>query len=134
MGGDTLKITCIICPLGCRVDVRIQNGEIVKMENLGCPRGEDYVKKEIKEPIRDFFTVIRVKGARIPVLPVRATKPVPKKRLLDLALELAKMVVVAPIKAGDIIYKNPLGLGVDIVATRDLDRLSRATKPGRLRA
>ena len=115
-------VTCIICPTGCRARVTIENGKITKIEDLECPRGEEYVGREIEAPVRDFFTTVRVKGATIPMLPVRSTQPIPKDRIMDCVLELANIVVEAPVKAGEIICKNPLGLGVDIVATRDLDR------------
>ena len=113
-------ITCIICPIGCKAKVTTENGKITKIEDLECPRGEEYVTRELEAPIRDFFTTIRIKGSRIPVLPVRSTQPIPKEKMLDCALELADVVIDAPVEAGDIIVKNPLGLDVDIVATRDM--------------
>jgi len=115
------KVTCIVCPLGCEATVTIQNGKIIKIENLECPRGKDYVLKEIEAPTRDFFTTIRVRGAGVPVCPVRATQPVPKEKLLDCSKELAKIALDAPIKIGDVIVKNLLGLGIDIIATRNLE-------------
>ena len=119
---DMRSITCIICPIGCKAKVTTENGQTTKIEDLECPRGEEYVTRELEAPIRDFFTTIRIKGSRIPVLPVRSTQPIPKERMLDCALELADVVIDAPVEAGDIIVKNPLGLHVDIVATRDMDR------------
>ncbi len=116
-------ITCIICPLGCRARVTIENGKISEIEGLECPWGEEYVRRELKLPVRDFFTTVRIKGATIPVLPVRSTQPIPKDKILDCVLELANVVVDAPIEAGEIIVRNPLGLEVDIVATRGLDRV-----------
>ncbi len=115
-------VTCISCPTGCRARVTIENGKITEIEGLECPRGEEYVGREIEAPVRDFFTTVRVEGATIPVLPVRSTQPIPKDRIMDCVLELTNIVVEAPVKAGEIIFNNPLGLGVDIVATRDLDR------------
>ena len=115
-------ITCIICPIGCKAKVTIKNGKIFKIEDVECPRGEEYVTREIEAPVRDFFTTVRIKGANIPVLPVRSTQPIPKDKMLDCALELANIVVDAPVEAGDVIVKNLLGLGVDIIATRDMDR------------
>ena len=115
-------ITCIICPVGCRARVTIENGKISKIEDLECPRGEEYVRRELEAPVRDFFTTVRIEGAAIPVLPVRATKPIPKDKIMDCVSELASIVVAAPIQTGEIIAKNPVGLEVDIVATRDLDR------------
>ncbi|MBE0512182.1 DUF1667 domain-containing protein [Candidatus Bathyarchaeota archaeon] len=119
---DVRVITCIICPVGCKARVTIENGKISEIEGLECPRGEEYVRRELEAPVRDFFTTVRIKGAAIPVLPVRATHPIPKDRILDCVLELANVVVDAPVEAGEIIVRNPLGLEVDIVATRDLDR------------
>jgi CxxC motif-containing protein len=114
-------ITCIICPMGCKAKVTIENGKISKIEDVECPRGEEYVTREIGAPERDFFTTVRIKGASTPVLPVRSTLPIPKDKIMDCALELANIEVDAPIKEGDVIAKNPLGLGVDIIATRDMD-------------
>ena len=114
-------ITCIICPIGCKAKVTIENGKISKIEDVECPRGEDYVTREIEAPVRDFFTTVRIKGASIPVLPVRSTQPIPKDKILDCVSELANIVVDAPVEAGDAIVKNLLSLGVDIIATRDLD-------------
>lgn len=116
-------ITCIICPVGCRARVIIENGKITEIEGLECPRGEEYVRRELEAPVRDFFTTVRINGAAIPVLPVRSTQPIPKDKMLDCVLELANVVVAAPVEAGEIIVRNPLGLEVDIIATRDLDRV-----------
>jgi len=113
-------ITCIICPVGCKAKVTIENGKISKIEDVECPRGEEYVTRELEAPMRDFFTTVRIKGASTPVLPVRSTQPIPKDKILDCVLELANVVVDAPVEAGYVIVKNPLGLGVDIVATRDM--------------
>ncbi len=117
------EITCIICPLGCKARVTVEKGRITKVENVQCLRGEDYVRREIEAPTRDFFTTVRVNASRIPVLPVRSTKPIPKEKIQDCVLELAKTVVDAPVKAGDVIVEDPLGLGIKIIATRDLDRV-----------
>ena len=116
-------ITCIICPVGCRARVTMKNGKITEIEGLECLRGEEYVRRELEAPVRDFFTTVRIRGAMIAVLPVRSTQPIQKDRMMDCVLELANVVVDAPVQTGEIIAKNPLGLGVDIVATRDLDRV-----------
>lgn len=115
-------ITCIVCPVGCRANITLENGKISGIEGLECPRGEEYVTKELEAPVREFFTTIRIKGAKTPVLPVRSTQPIPKDRIMRCVLELASIVVDAPVKAGDIIVRNPLGLRVNIIATKDMDR------------
>ena len=115
-------ITCIICPMGCKAKLTLENGKISKIEDVECPRGEEYVRRELEAPVRDFFTTVRIKGASTQALPVRSTQPIPKDKMLDCALELANIVVNAPVEAGEIIVKNPLSLEVDIIATRDMDR------------
>lgn len=125
---EVREITCIVCPVGCRAKVTIKNGKISKVENIECPRGEEYVLREINAPTRDFFTTVRVRGAGIPLCPVRAAQPIPKEKMPDCVLELAKIVVDAPIKAGDTIIKNLLSLGIDIIATRDLKRAKERPK------
>ena len=117
---ETREITCIICPVGCRASVSLRNGEVLEIKNLECPRGEKYILQEVKAPMRDFFTTVRVTNAPTQVLSVRSTGPVPKAKLKECALELAKIKVEAPVRLGDMIVKNILGLGVDIVATGDI--------------
>ena len=116
------EVICILCPMGCKITVKTENGEVVKIENAGCKRGIEYSVQEIKSPVRDFFTTVRVKGGKIPVLSVRSTGPVPKNMLMTCAKELAKIVVPAPVKSGDVIVKNLLNLGVDIIATKDIEK------------
>lgn len=125
---EVREITCIVCPVGCRAKVTIKNRKVSKVENIECPRGEDYVLKEIHAPTRDFFTTVRVRGAGIPLCPVRVAQPIPKEKISDCVLELAKMVVDAPIKAGGTIIENLLSLGIDIIATRDLERAKERPK------
>jgi len=120
----TFELTCIVCPVGCKAKVTVKNGE-VKVKDVECPRGREYAVNEIREPTRDLFTTVRVKEGRIPVCSVRSTRPVPKDKVIDCAKEIAKVVVAAPIKANDVILENIQGLGVNIVATRDVDRAAR---------
>ena len=61
-----------------------------------------------------------MKGATIAVLPVRSTQPVPKEKLLACSKESDNIVVDAPVKLGQEIIENSLGLGVDIVSTREV--------------
>ncbi len=114
-------VTCILCPIGCNATVAVDRGTVVSVTNLECPRGEAYVLNEVTAPRRDFFTIIQVTGASVPVLPVRTTGPIPKERLFDCARALADVVVRAPIRLGDVVVQNLLNLGVDVISTKDLD-------------
>ena len=122
MKKETREVTCILCPVGCKITVEIESGEIAKIKNAGCKRGIDYAEQEIKSPVRDFFTTVRVKGGEIPVVSVRSSKPVPKHMLMRCASELAEIVVPAPVRIGDVIVKNIMNLGVDIIATKNVKK------------
>jgi len=122
MRTETREIVCILCPVGCKINVEIKDGEVTRIENAECKRGIDYSVQEVKSPVRDFFTTIRVKGGRIPLLSVRSTKPVPKDMLMAYASELARIVVSAPVRLGDTIVENILESGIDIVATKDIEK------------
>lgn len=121
METGTREIVCVLCPMGCKMNVEIKKGEIIKIENAECGRGKDYSIQEVKSPVRDFFTTVRVKGGRIPILSVRSNKPIPKDMLIPCASELAGVILSAPVRLGDTIIKNILNLGVDIVATKDIE-------------
>lgn len=115
------EVVCILCPVGCKIRVTMENGNVISIENAGCKRGEDYSIQEVKSPMRDFFSTVRVSGGKTPLISVRSTGPVPRDMLIPCASELAEMVVQAPVKMGEIIKKNILNLGIDIIATREVE-------------
>lgn len=122
MATEIHEIVCILCPVGCRIIVEIEDGEVVRIDDAGCERGKDYSLQEIRSPVRDFFTTIRVADGKMPLVSVRSTEPIPKNMLMPCAAELAKRVIPAPVRIGDIIIKNIMKLGADIIATKDVDK------------
>jgi len=40
----------------------VEGGRAVAWEGLECRAGEEYVRGEVELPLRDFFTVVRVRG------------------------------------------------------------------------
>jgi CxxC motif-containing protein len=81
---------------------------------LECRAGEEYVRREVELPLRDFFTVVRVRGGG--VVPVRSTGPVPRERLLEASRELARLEVEGPIRGGAVRVRSWLGWGVVVGA------------------
>ncbi|MFX1281548.1 MAG: DUF1667 domain-containing protein, partial [Promethearchaeota archaeon] len=107
-------IRCIVCPTGCLVHVENVSGELV-IEGHSCKRGEEYAREEFIAPKRILTTTIRVEDGFLPLVPVRSDSPIPKEKLQDALKEIAKTVVKAPIKMGDILLKNVIGLDINIV-------------------
>ncbi|MDQ1280631.1 MAG: hypothetical protein QG670_1894 [Thermoproteota archaeon] len=121
MREKTRELTCVVCPMSCRARVVFEGGEVIAVKGVGCPRGEAYARGEVMAPVRDFFTTVRVRGGKFSMLPVRTTMPVPKERVMDIAVELSKITVEAPVKLGQVIMRDILNLNVDVIATRALD-------------
>jgi len=121
-GLNERKLTCIMCPLGCEVTVKSDhNGQITEVLGNQCVKGEKYAKDEFIRPLRQLSSTVTIEGAHFSRLPVRTSGPIPKDRMFDCMKEIMKTKVEAPIKLGDRVIENILGLNVDIIATRDMD-------------
>lgn len=121
MATETKIMNCICCPLGCELTSTLEDGVVTNVTGNSCPRGAKYAKAELTAPTRMLTTTVRVKGGRLPLLPVVSADVLPKGRILDCAAALRRVEVQAPVKAGDVIAADILGLGVDIVASRDME-------------
>ncbi len=113
-------ITCINCPVGCRMTVALsESGEVVSVTGNTCPRGAAYARQECTLPERMITAVIPVEGSPVP-LSVKTSKPVPKSLIPEVMRELGHVHVSLPVSAGQVILGNVLETGSDIVATRNL--------------
>lgn len=114
------EIRCIVCPTGCNIQVkRTEEGEIV-YEGYTCKRGLEYAKQEFVDPKRILTTTIRVKDGFLPLIPVRTDKAISKDKLNDALDVVAKKLVPAPIKMGDVLIENIMNEGANIIASRDI--------------
>ena len=115
------KFTCIMCPLGCEVTVMSdESGQITEVLGNKCIKGEKYARDEFAHPLRVLTSTVAVEGAQFARLPVRTSDLIPKDRMFDCMKEIRNIKVKAPVKTGDVIASNILGLGIDIIATRNL--------------
>ncbi|MFX0071955.1 MAG: DUF1667 domain-containing protein [Candidatus Hermodarchaeota archaeon] len=114
-------IRCIVCPTGCEIQVKKneESGEVT-FEGYTCKRGLEYAQQEYYEPKRILTTTIRVKNGLLPLVPVRTDSPILKDKLNEALKEIAIKEIEAPIKMGDILIENLLGLGANVIASRDM--------------
>lgn len=113
------KLTCIECPKGCLLSIDIENCRVVKVNGNECPKGEKYAVQEIESPMRILTSVILAEGLSLKMVPVRTDKPIPKSRIMEAMYEIKKIRLKSPVKTGSVIVKNFLGLGVNLLATRN---------------
>ena len=116
--------TCVTCPVGCEVDVEVKDGNIISMKGNKCDKVKEFVLQELKEPMRVFTTIVRIKGAKYVMLPVRTDKPIPKRLFTQAIEQLASIELQAPVHISDVIVKDVAGSGANIVATRTMDVIS----------
>ena len=107
-----MKLTCIMCPVGCQLEVRKQ-GDDYEVTGNSCIRGERYGKQEATFPTRMVTTVAKTKNGYVSV---KTSVPVPKARVQDVVNEIGKLVLDNP-KHGEVVLKNILGLNADVIVT-----------------
>ena len=108
------ELICIVCPNGCHL---YYDAKTNKVSGNLCPRGEKFLLQELKEPKRTISTTVKTIFKECPVLPCRVSNDIPKDKIFECMKEINKVVVDHKIKRGDIIIKNILNLGVDVIAT-----------------
>lgn len=112
-------ITCINCPIGCRMTVETDGDTVVAVDGAGCARGKEYAKQEAVSPRRMVTAVVNVPGCPLP-LSVKTAEPIPKDKIFDCMKAIESSQLKTPIKMGDVICRNVCGTGVDVVSTREL--------------
>ena len=109
-------ITCITCPIGCRISIGYVNGEYVFSGNK-CVRGEEFASAELETPVRSLTTTVKTAFPDMPVLPVRTKGEVPKEKINEIMRELSCIIVRERIGIGETVAANVLETGCDIIAT-----------------
>ncbi len=113
-------ITCINCPMGCRMTVSLSDqGEVVSVSGNTCGRGKKYAQQECTLPLRMITAVIPVPGSPMP-LSVKTRTPVPKGMISQIMESLRQLQVSLPVSIGQTVLPDVCGTGVDIIATRPL--------------
>ena len=93
---------------------------VVKVSGHECPKGEKYAASEIENPVRILTSVVLAENLPLRMVPVRTDKPIPKPKLLDAMDEIKRIRLKKGVRPGDIIIENFLGLGVNLIATREI--------------
>lgn len=122
---EKLPLTCIICPMGCSMEVEVETNasgqkKVLSVKDNGCKRGEQYAAKELQNPTRTLTTTIKVEGGELPLVPVKTAGEVPKASLLQCMEVVRRASCKAPVKRGDVLIYDLLGTGVNVFACADI--------------
>lgn len=113
------EMICIVCPNGCRMCAEEKDGCIVVTGNR-CKRGEAFARAELKAPMRTICSTAPTVYKDVPVIPVRVSGEIPKSKIFDVMRAINAVTVKAPVKRGEAVIRDVLGLGVDIIVTSNL--------------
>lgn len=119
---EVRELTCIGCPLGCSVEVKMEGGEVLSVTGNTCPRGAAYARKEVTNPTRIVTSTVRVSGSATGAVTVscKTASDVPKSKIFACIHDIAGVCVPAPVHIGDVVKANVAGTGVDMIATKEV--------------
>ena len=113
------NMTCIVCPIGCSLEVELEDGKVVSVKGNTCPRGEKYAISECTNPERMVTTTVRCENGM--VLPVKTDKPIPKDKVFECMKIINKTKVDLPVRVGDVIIENVFGSNIIATSGRKCD-------------
>lgn len=107
--------------MGCALEVSMPTSDPASFIVTGntCNRGDTYARKELTNPERTLTCTVAVAGSNRSVVSAKTAGEVPKAKLLDCMQEVRRLTVKAPLHAGDVLIKDILHTGVDLIACED---------------
>jgi len=120
MAAEKKHFVCVVCPVGCEIDVVHDGAKIISTEGNKCEKSEEFVRQELIEPMRILTTTVRIQGSRWPVIPVRTDRAVPKRLFPRIMKHLRRIKLRAPVNMLDVVVSDVLHTGGDVRATRTM--------------
>ena len=115
---STRELTCIGCPLGCRLVVETDGTDVTAVSGNTCKRGEVYARKEVTNPTRIVTSSVKVEGGVAATVSVKTKEDIPKGKIFDCVTALKNVIVKAPVHIWDVVLTDVAGTGVDVIATK----------------
>ncbi|PKM93336.1 MAG: molybdopterin oxidoreductase [Firmicutes bacterium HGW-Firmicutes-1] len=121
---EETKLICIGCPKGCNLNITHTGKTIHEVADYSCKIGLEYAKTEFIEPKRIITTTVKIKSGNLPFVPVKTMNPVNKEKIFEIMKIISKLEIESPVKIGDVVMSNLAGTGVDLVCTRNIEKVS----------
>jgi CxxC motif-containing protein len=118
MKSKAKDLTCIVCPIGCSLHIEQVDGGWQVSGNQ-CARGKKYAFEEMIAPKRVLTTTVKLVGGTYPVVAVKTAHAVPKEKIFAIMELLSKVELEAPVHIGDVVVRDVLGAGVNVVVTAE---------------
>ncbi|MBQ6455421.1 MAG: DUF1667 domain-containing protein [Eggerthellaceae bacterium] len=111
---------CVSCPVGCELEVTMEDGVATQVTGYTCKRGIEYGIDEATDPKRVVTSLVNVKGKQMPCS-VRTNQAIPKRLIPDCVEALRGIELTPPVKIGDVVLKDVCGTGANVIATKNFD-------------
>lgn len=111
------KLTCILCPRGCTLQVQGEPDALTVSGN-SCSKGKDYAISECLHPVRTVTALVRVANRENTMVSVKTQTPVPKERMMDVIAALQPLRLHAPLTIGTVVLEDVFGS--PIVVTKNI--------------
>ncbi|MGM0653044.1 MAG: DUF1667 domain-containing protein [Bacillota bacterium] len=115
----TRELTCIQCPLSCRITASGE-GDQLKFTGNQCKQGIEYARQEVTNPTRTLTTTVATVFPDFPVLPARTTGEVPMGKIFEIMNAIRVLKVEKRLKPGDVILENIANTDTALIATADM--------------
>lgn len=102
----TKRLTCIECPIGCEIEVEVEEGVVKNVKGNGCPRGKIYAEAEVICPKRVVTSTVRAENGEM--IPVKTDRPVRKEAVFEVMQKINATVCKLPVRLGDILVEGIL--------------------------
>jgi CxxC motif-containing protein len=119
---DKKTVTCILCPVGCKIQVDVVKGRCRAITGHLCRHGVGYAHAEAIDPKRMVTTSVLVENGEWPLVSVKTSAPLSRDKIFTVLEEIKKISVEAPIALGQILMADVGGTAVDIIATRPVPK------------
>lgn len=109
------ELTCIVCPIGCKLSVELDGEKVVSVTGNTCKRGEAYAKNECTNPQRTVTSTVRCSNGE--VVAVKTANTIPKAKMNECMEIINNTIIDLPVCVGDVIIEDVFGTSV--VATQN---------------
>lgn len=114
------ELTCIVCPIGCRLHAeRLDDGSL-KVTGNRCKRGLAYAEEEFRDPRRPVTGTCAVTGGDFFRLPVKSSEPVAVDTIPSFLNAMYELDLAAPVECGHVVATDVAGTGIDLIATMSI--------------
>jgi len=104
------NMTCIICPMGCSITVKLDGENITGISGNTCKRGAAYAEAEVSHPERTLTTTMRCADGRM--VSVKTDRPIPKSKMRACMERINAHTAALPVSIGDVLIEDVFGSNI----------------------